>query len=247
MAAIERAIPVGGAVLNFKVVGGTAEPVGPKENTIWVNTDVEISDWAFSAGEPAAPVRGNVWVKTAATSTVAFNALKKNAIVIYPQSCMQWNGSVWVQREALVYKNGGWANTGIVFISESKTLVAPATYKTSGSATIADNVYTFPSGIKMVAVGWLIDVTDFDTLKLEYTASLGGYVNAHSGVFDPAGVNTTIASQIHANNTANTTSITVHDYVDVSGVTGTYVVGVRVNSGAGGDTATVTMLSAKLY
>ena len=41
----------GGAAanLNFKVVGGTIKPTSPKENTIWVNTDTEISNWFFAA------------------------------------------------------------------------------------------------------------------------------------------------------------------------------------------------------
>ena len=42
----------GQGALNFKVVGGTTEPVSPKENTIWVNTDTEITDWAFSNKNP---------------------------------------------------------------------------------------------------------------------------------------------------------------------------------------------------
>jgi hypothetical protein len=42
----------GGSSLNFTVVGGTTEPANPKENTIWVNTDQEITGWCFSAKEP---------------------------------------------------------------------------------------------------------------------------------------------------------------------------------------------------
>ena len=49
---IHEMIGGGGASLNFKVVGGTSTPSSPKENTIWVNTDAEISSWAFSAEEP---------------------------------------------------------------------------------------------------------------------------------------------------------------------------------------------------
>lgn len=108
MATIHRAIPVGGASLNFKVVGGTAEPANPKENTIWVNTDAEITGWAFAAGEPNDPVHGSVWIKTGNASPAAFNALKKNALFVYPNSAMQWDGSAWVKKETLVYKNGEW-------------------------------------------------------------------------------------------------------------------------------------------
>lgn len=42
----------GGAALNFKVVGGTGAPGNPKENTIWVNTDIPITHWSFSATRP---------------------------------------------------------------------------------------------------------------------------------------------------------------------------------------------------
>lgn len=42
----------GGSELNFSIVGGTAQPTNPKENTIWVNTDAEITGWHFCAKEP---------------------------------------------------------------------------------------------------------------------------------------------------------------------------------------------------
>ena len=35
--------------LNFEVVGGTSAPTDPKENTIWMNTDTEITGYQFSA------------------------------------------------------------------------------------------------------------------------------------------------------------------------------------------------------
>ena len=39
----------GVSALNFKIVGGTEQPVDPKENTLWVNTQTEISGWVVSA------------------------------------------------------------------------------------------------------------------------------------------------------------------------------------------------------
>ena len=41
-----------GTGLNFEIVGGTAEPSTPEENTIWVNTNTNITGWEFSADEP---------------------------------------------------------------------------------------------------------------------------------------------------------------------------------------------------
>lgn len=38
--------------LNFKAIGGTAEPASPQENTIWINTDAEITGWHLGVEEP---------------------------------------------------------------------------------------------------------------------------------------------------------------------------------------------------
>lgn len=93
----------GGASLNFKVVGGTSAPSSPKENTIWVNTDAEITSWVFSATEPEAPTAGMVWITTGKTSTAPFNALKKNNITVYPISAKQYVGGAWVDKTAKIY------------------------------------------------------------------------------------------------------------------------------------------------
>lgn len=42
----------GGTDLNFRVLGGTAQPTAPRENDIWVNTDQNITSWHFGAEEP---------------------------------------------------------------------------------------------------------------------------------------------------------------------------------------------------
>lgn len=98
----------GSGGVNFKVVGGTTEPTSPKENTIWVNTSVTIPSWAFSATEPESPVEGMVWISTGTSSTVEFNALKKNAIQVYPISAKQYVDGQWVNVEAKIYQNGEW-------------------------------------------------------------------------------------------------------------------------------------------
>lgn len=103
----------GGAPLNFKVVGGTAEPASPAENMIWVNTDAEITGWVFSSEEPVSPDVGVVWIKTGRSSAVAFNALKKNGVMLYPLSVMQYEqstASAWVSRTAKTYRDGAWVD-----------------------------------------------------------------------------------------------------------------------------------------
>ena len=98
----------GGASLNFKVVGSTSAPASPKENTIWVNTSTEITSWVFSATEPESPAAGMVWISVGASSPVAFNALKKNNITVYPLSAKQYVNGAWVDKTAKSYQGGAW-------------------------------------------------------------------------------------------------------------------------------------------
>ena len=100
----------GGGGLNFSVVGGTSQPVNPKENTIWVNTDTEISGWAFSATEPGSPEGGMVWISTGTSGTVGFNALKKNCIQVYPISAKQYISGAWVDVTAKSYQGSEWVD-----------------------------------------------------------------------------------------------------------------------------------------
>lgn len=99
----------GGASLNFKVVGGTSAPASPKENTIWVNTSTTITDWVFSATQPTGAT-GRVWISTGTSSTVEFNALKKNNIAVYPLTAKQYVSGAWVDKEAKSYQNGAWVD-----------------------------------------------------------------------------------------------------------------------------------------
>ena len=100
----------GGAPLNFKVVGGTTAPTAPKENTIWVNTNTAIASWFFSATEPESPAEGMVWISTGTSSTVEFNALKKNGIQVYPMSAKQYVSGAWVDKETKTYQSGAWVD-----------------------------------------------------------------------------------------------------------------------------------------
>ena len=100
----------GGTELNFKVVGGTTEPINPIENMIWVNTDVEVAGNIFSSIEPTDTVDGTIWIITGPSSDLSFNALKNNSIIICPISAKQYIDGVWVNKEAKSYKNGAWVD-----------------------------------------------------------------------------------------------------------------------------------------
>lgn len=98
----------GGAALNFKIIGGTVQPENPMENTIWVDTDVEITGWHFGTTAPGEPVDGMVWIRTDTFSNVGFNALKENGIMVYPLSANQYISDAFVDVEAKSYQGGEW-------------------------------------------------------------------------------------------------------------------------------------------
>lgn len=97
----------GGTALNFRVVGGTTAPSNPKENTIWVNTSTPITDWVFSATQPTA-ASGRVWISTGTSSSVEFNALKKNNVMVYPMSAKQMVSGTLKDVTAKSYQGGKW-------------------------------------------------------------------------------------------------------------------------------------------
>ena len=100
--------------LNFKVVGGTTQPENPKENTIWVNTETDISGWVLSQEEPVEPSGGLVWIGLGTASPAPFNALKKGGLYCFPASCSQYVGGAWVNADAYLWKDGAWVQFGSI-------------------------------------------------------------------------------------------------------------------------------------
>lgn len=105
----------GGAGLKLKVVGGTAAPANPRENTVWVNTDTEIEGWAFSSTQPESPKEGMLWFQTTTGSSAAMNIDKKNTVMLYPGGCSQYIGGAWVSRDAQSFIGGKWVDWRIYF------------------------------------------------------------------------------------------------------------------------------------
>lgn len=100
-----------GVELNFKIVGGTARPVSPAENTVWINTDAEITGYVLSATEPENPTGGMVWVTIGNYGDIkATSPIDDEWIVIYPRFIRQYINGSWVDKEAKSYQNGAWVD-----------------------------------------------------------------------------------------------------------------------------------------
>lgn len=102
------------AALNFKILGGTEQPSGASENTIWINTSEDISSWVLSPVEPEG-AEGLVWILTGSVSEMAFNALKKNALMVFPISAKVYTGGAWANAEAEIYQNGKWNSFSVTW------------------------------------------------------------------------------------------------------------------------------------
>ena len=94
----------GGSAFDIKVVRNP-KPESPKVNTIWADTNTDITDYAFSAAVPENPVPGMVWFLTGTSSPAAFNVLEKGCIMVYPISAKQYIDGAWVSVKAQSYQN----------------------------------------------------------------------------------------------------------------------------------------------
>lgn len=131
----------GGAALNFKMVGGTTAPSNPSENTIWIDTDVNINSWLFSASEPSEPIDGMIWATYSTSGSSSFNTLKKNGIILCPLKASQYIDGEWINKTAKSYKNGEWTNwTVYVFLKGDQCVDL-----TGGWKATARNYYGNPA------------------------------------------------------------------------------------------------------
>jgi hypothetical protein len=51
---------------------------------------------------------GQVWIETSDTSPAAFNAIKKNNVMVYPWSCYLYQQGAWKKKPAKSYIGGAW-------------------------------------------------------------------------------------------------------------------------------------------
>lgn len=236
MATIERAIPAGGAALNFAVVGGTVQPINPKENTIWVNTAAEITGWAFSATEPTDPTAGMVWVQTKDSSAISFNALKKNTIIVQPAVIQQYNNGAWEKKTASLYKDGVWQTVKADFYVIPNLAEFPSsawaadggslTFNANGTMSVAASGYTVYHRYLLTP----IDLTNYSTIR--YVSTCTGSFHNYFGISQsPRTTNQNWTAK--AGGAAGTYTL------DVSGLTGEWYLAAYTSAGGGSGTWTI--------
>lgn len=235
----------GSGGLNFRVVGGTTAPASPKENTIWVNTDVDITSWAFDAEEPGPAETGMVWFVTGTSSRVAFNALKKNAIQIYPLVAKQYVSGQWAGVDVEVFQNDAWvvlpAFDGYLFnygsVNEEVTggwvtKNVPHAAGHGGYPTVASQsdgsvlIYTGTEKSGIYVTKNKIDLSNYSTITFTgYTYDNNGYGRAGLKVWSDIGRLQT--DNVVASFYKNSATVATHT-IDVSSLIGSYYIGFTV-------------------
>jgi hypothetical protein len=114
----------GGTVLNFNVISGTEQPTNPQENTVWVQTELEISSWTYDSIEPLDPSEGMVWLQAAENCDHPINALKKNAITLNIIGAHQYISKAWVSMESAVFKDGQWQSLKYWLIKDGRPVAS---------------------------------------------------------------------------------------------------------------------------
>lgn len=187
--------------LNFEVVGGTVQPENPKENTIWVNTDREITGWIFSTTEPEGPDAGMVWFTVTAAPTPIFNALKENTLNVYANKCRQYSNDSWTECESKIYTDEEWRTfrEWLFHYTSDASNWSAYSIGTGGSFSAKDDVLTIQmnqgsdhqSGPTCVQYNGFTELTGYSMLTVVFGEATGyiygvaiGVSNVH-GYDDP--------------------------------------------------------------
>lgn len=132
----------GGASLNFDVKAYATEELllaaAPKENTIGIISEHEMTGWIIDANQPENLTEGMVWISVGTSSVVEFNALKKNGLQVYPLTAKQYISGALVSVHAYSYQGGEWHDWGIILMSAGSVTNEYGTFGNS-------NRYTFYS------------------------------------------------------------------------------------------------------
>ena len=222
--------------LNFKVICNP-KPETAKENTIWVDTD-RINNYYFSDTKPENMEAYDVWFPVGTSSTVAFNALKKNGLQVYPISAKQYIGGSLVAKTAKSWRNGNWVewvtylyNTGndCNDITGGWQAVNGRTdgYGNTGSCALKGDSFILSTSAPATSITRItkkkMDISKIKSIAIKVTAAM----NSDANLFVSSTNNTTNSSMAANCGLAKTG---IH-YLDVSKVSGEYYVGVQLTNG----------------
>lgn len=240
MAAAILEIQGGGADLNFEIVGGTAQPSSPKENTIWVNTSVDVPYWGFFAEEPVSADEGTVAiiVKTDNPS-VSFNAINNddNVLMVYAYVAKQYVSGSWNPVPSAIYQSGEWVDLYVWLFKEGNAELVEKWSAAYQSGNTANVVSITPECIQITTNSYSyaamrahcrFDVTDINTLYFDVLVSANDSTIYYASVGLIASASSDVGAQSWVKSTNISTFGTRHTVaIDVSDQTGIFYAAIR--------------------
>ena len=200
---------------------------------------------------------------TGTSSAVAFNAVKKNTVMVYPLSAKQMVGGTLVDKTAKSYQNGEWVdwivylyNKGNQYVSitggwESHTdnpTTCSVTFKNDSIVTSGEHRVGSAGAAAIAYTKDAIDLTDVDYVLAEvsnvsYDSSVqcGVMVSYTQSSFKSYEYNT-LSSFIAATAAVNSGTV----MVDVSALKGKYYIGIGVTYGTGNGSSRLTCSEVRL-
>lgn len=159
----------GGGGLNVKVVDGTSAPASPNGNIIWVNCE-GMTGWHMAAEQPENMKPGEVWISTGTSSAVAFNAAKKNTVMVYPISAKQMGqNGVLIDVTAKSWQDGQWVDwISELIVLENGTLFGTWN-KGTNSSQFTNGTINATQNSSVGNSGWIeerIDITNHKKLLI---------------------------------------------------------------------------------
>lgn len=225
-----------------------------KENTIWINTNVDVSGYTISGISTPAWTMPAGWVYIYAKTGVAsgspeFDIIKNsNEILLTPMAVKQTtDGSQWSDKEAKIYQNGQWADwwdghTLYSFGNQFEMVTGGWEVKNNRDSTPTSEVTFGVDGITMnsksnnnawVTTKNLIDLSNITRIEanIDTYESRGSEAYANIRVYEEGfDWNQTSGSYAAASVVITQTGITA---LDVTALTGSYYVTFRTISPTG--------------
>lgn len=226
--------------MNFKIVGGIAQPTKPAENTIWIKTSTNITDYQFTNTAPtkrsngAAMTGGEIYITVGTASNGELNISKNGVMMVYPTRVYQLVDGIWNLLSAQTYKNGTW-NAWRLFYWYENTAYLPIT--NTGTNVTNMNIPS-ASGDATRSSLFYGDLTNVSTLRYVGTwDSPSTYANIFVGAWSvvPTSSNTlTGANRLAFINLRNSSGTEEERTVDVSSVVGNVYFGIAGRNGSSG-------------
>jgi membrane-associated protease RseP (regulator of RpoE activity) len=175
------------------VVGGETQPENPAENTVWVNTGIQINKWTVSPTRPTTAIHGDVWVQSKSAGE-SIDVLDENSLIVGVGGAQQYVTDAWLMTPAQIFVGNEWKELTSdypVYVRGGSSNAEFSSWTKSGSVTVVNDggnlqviTNTNIDSDYLIHTTSPINVDDYDTLEVvvEFGDYLVGKNYSHVGL-----------------------------------------------------------------